>query len=178
MAQKLAMATRGKQVPTHDLCYFAGVLDSDGCISIAKGNAGIQRTKNPRYVFTMNITNTNEDLMKWLVQKLGGSYYASYPGTEKHRITYRWWLNNGGAIWLLRLVEPLLIVKRKQAKIGIDLLENWKTNQGMGAKTSPKEVFRRERCYQKMRRLNQVGPVQPQRLNPVAPAQKQGDAIV
>lgn len=175
MAHKLAMATRGKQgfKPTvRQLCYLAGVMDSDGCFSIGKQRAGIQRTANPRYVFCMNVVNTSEPLMKWLVEKFGGRYsHRRKQMSERHKITYDWYYQNGKALWLLRLIEPHLVVKGAQCRVAIQLLENWKTNQGgVASKTDDAEVARRDACYLAMKALNHFGPVQPQRLSPLAPA--------
>ena len=178
MARALATATRGKQVPAAiKLSYFAGVMDSDGCFAISKMKAGIQRNKNPRYVFTMIVTNTNETMMKWLVRNFGGTYWGRRMLSEKHKQTYNWRFSNGRAIWILEAVRPYLVAKRAQCALAIELLSKWKTNHGMGARTSDKEVARREACYLKMKWLNKTGPVQPQRLNSLAPVQ-QGDAIV
>lgn len=180
MAQNLAMATRGKQRPrARELAYLAGVMDSDGCFSIAKMQPSQRLTlKNPRYVFCMNVVNTSEDLMKWLVEKFGGQYaHRRKQVKENHKVTYDWWFNNGKALWLLKLIEPYLVVKRDRCRVGIDLLENWQTNQsGTASLTPPTEVERREGLYQEMKRLNRLGLVQPQRLSPLAP--HAGDAIV
>lgn len=174
MARELAMATRSKQglrPTTRELCYLAGVIDSDGCLSISKMKAGIQKTKNPRYVFCMNVTNTSEILMKWLVEKFGGFYNHRKQLSERHKITYGWFYTNGKALWLLKLIEPHLVVKGAQCRNAIQFLENWKTNQGgAGSTTDDAEVDRREKCYLRMKSLNRFGPVQPQRLSPLAPA--------
>lgn len=174
MARMLAMATRGKQgfKPTvRALCYLAGVMDSDGSFSIGKQRAGIQRTANPRYTFSMNVVNTSETLMKWLVEKFGGRYsHRRKQMSERHKITYDWWYNNGKALWLLKLIEPYLVIKSAQCRNAIQFIENWKTNQGgVGSKTDDAEVARREACYLQMKLLNRFGPVQPQRLSPLAP---------
>jgi hypothetical protein len=152
MAQKLAMITRGKQGPTtEEICYLAGIIDGEGCISIAKMDAGVQRTKNPRYVLTVNVTNTSEELVKWLVEKFGGHYKNRTGLPENYRQSYDWWYNNGKALWLLELVRPYLIIKGAQADTGIELIRDWKTPRGgQGARTDPAEVERRERVYQKM----------------------------
>ena len=170
MGRKLAMATRDKQVPLTAICYLAGVIDSDGCISISKMRAGRQRTANPRYVLTVNVVNTSESLMVWLVKKFGGRYKVRRKANDLHKTTYDWWYNNGKAIWLLDLIEPFLIVKNRQAKLGIRFIRNWKTNFGRGERLDDNEVQRRESCYLHMKELNRTGTVQLQRLNPLAPA--------
>jgi len=159
MAQHLTMITRGKLNPTtRELCYLAGVLDSDGCISISKMNPGKQRTKNPRYVLTVNVVNTSMDLMHWLVEKFGGRFKPRPIRGINHKIQYDWWFNNGKAAQLLKLVEPYLIVKKEQAHLGINLIYNWVYPKGgRGARTPQNEVKRREKSYLTMKSLNQVG---------------------
>lgn len=160
MGRDIAMLTRGKLNPTtRELCYFAGVLDSDGCISIGKMRAGNQRTSNPRYVLTICVVNTSLALMDWLIEKFGGAVKARRQEKAHHRVTYNWHYNNGKAAGILELVEPYLIVKKEQARIGLDLISEWKTNYGRGAKTDAAEVIRRERLYLEMKRLNQTGLV-------------------
>lgn len=185
MARSLVRAIRGKQRPERDpteveLAYLAGVMDSDGCFSIAKMAAWKQRNANPRYVFCMNVINTSEDLMKWLVERFGGRYSnRRRQMRENHKITFDWYFTNGKALWLLEIIRPYLVVKTKQCDVALDLLKNWKTARGgagIHRLLDPQEVGRRESCYQEMKRLNRLGLVQPQRLNPLAP--QAGDAIV
>jgi len=159
MAQTLATATRGKQDPTtNQLCYLAGVLDSDGCISISKMKAGKQRTKNPRYVLAVTVVNTSKVLMDWLVEKFGGTYKQRKRLSEKHKTTYDWLFSNSKAAGILELVEPYLVSKKGQAQVGIELIRDWVTVHGQGANTPPEEVERRENLFQEMKDLNQRGP--------------------
>ena len=159
MARQLAKTTRGKKDPTiQELCYLAGVMDSDGCFFMGKSKIGTQRIKTPRYVFEMVVTNTSMDLMNWLVEHFGGRIAARQRVSERHKITYNWIVRHGNSLWLLNLLVPLLVVKGGQARVGIDLLGNWKTGNNGGRKTDSKEVARREACFQEMKRLNQTGP--------------------
>lgn len=172
MARTMAMATRGKQGITEvQAAYLAGCFDADGSVSISKCGAGAQGIKNPRYVLRINIVNTSVELMNWLYENFGG-LIKKRPLTdpERHRQTYDWSFDNGKAIDVLELMEPYLIVKKERVQVGIELLRGWKTNHGRGARTGDDEVKRREALYQRMKALNQFGPVQPQRLSPTAPA--------
>jgi hypothetical protein len=176
MARAMAMATRGKQGITEvQVAYLSGCFDADGSVSIAKSKAGTQGIKNPRYVLRVNIVNTSVELMNWLYENFGG-LIKKRPliNPEKHRQTYDWSFDNGKAIDVLELMEPHLIVKKKRVQVAIELLRGWKTNHGQGAKTSAEEVERREALYLQMKALNQFGPVQPQRLSPLAPVLPDG----
>ena len=153
------MATRGKQPKVTELCYLAGILDADGCISISKMKAGQQGTANPRYVLTVNVVNTSLELMEWLVERFGGRYKVRRLQSQNHKATYDWWFNNGKAADLLRLIKPHLRIKQNRAKVGLSLMDGWTRGpRGPGAKTPPEEVERRESHYQEMKALNQFGP--------------------
>lgn len=178
------MATRGKQAPPAknptelEISYLAGLMDADGCIAMSKMIAGPQKTKNHRYAATMNIVNTSPDLMKWLVEKFGGIYRQRRRMSEKHKPTFDWYFNNGKALWILKLIEPFLVVKKERARVVIEFLENRVLPSGFFKRIPDEEAKRREALYQRMKSLNQFGPVQPQRLNSLAPQSQEGDAIV
>ncbi|MFC0268574.1 LAGLIDADG family homing endonuclease [Kushneria aurantia] len=159
MAQKLAMATRGKQDQTAiQISYLAGILDADGSISISKMKAGAQRTTAPRYVLTINVVNTSRELMEWLVEAFSGRYKVRRKAQGNHRATYDWWFNNGKALPLLKTVEPYLLIKKERVLLAIEFLEGWVTiHGGRGSKTPVEEVERREAFYQKMKQLNRTG---------------------
>lgn len=159
MARSLAKATRGKlSLRATEKAYLAGVIDSDGCISISKMKARTHGATNARYVLTINVVNTSETLMRWLVERFGGRYKVRRRASEKHRATFDWWFNNAKAADLLKTIERHLLVKGEQAAVGIELIRGWRTNHGRGATTSPDEVERRERLYLRMRGLNRTGP--------------------
>jgi len=165
MGRNVATLTRGKLNPTvTQTAYLAGVIDSDGCIAVSKMHEGMKsysnfRYKNPRYVLTLNITNTSEELMEWLLREFGGNCKARRKEKAHHKITYGWHYNNGKAAEILKLVEPYLIVRKKQAQLAIDLISGWKTEFGRGALLKPDEVERREKAYLEMKRLNRTGLV-------------------
>lgn len=174
MSRALAMATRGKQGITEvQASYLAGCFDADGSVSISKAKTGTQGIKNPRYVLRINIVNTSLDLMNWLYENFGG-LIKKRPLIDpaRHKQTYDWSFDNGKAIDVLELMEPYLIVKKSRVQLGLELLRGWKTNHGQGAKTDESEIARREDCYQRMKFLNQFGPVQPQRLSLLAPTEE------
>ncbi|MGE5524337.1 MAG: hypothetical protein ACM3SS_11525 [Rhodospirillaceae bacterium] len=177
MARPLAMATRGKQTFKREhIIYLAGVVDSDGSISISKNlPATIKNAptlKNPRYVLHLAVVNTSKDLMEWLVSTFGGVYRPrKMQRPDKQRVTYDWRFNNGKALPLLEALKPYLIVKKERAQVGIDLLRGWTTTVGgMGAQTTPEEVARRDELWALMKEMNRQGVVQPQRLSPLTPA--------
>lgn len=162
MAQVLVKTTRGKVTLTAtEVSYMAGVVDSDGCISIGKMKGRynkVQRNVNPRYVLALIVTNTDENLMNWLVKKFEGRMKSRKKVKSNHKTTWNWTLDHGKALHVLRLIKPYLIVKKEQAKTGIELIEKWVSPKGgLGSMTPPEEVSRRESLYQTMKVLNQTG---------------------
>lgn len=180
MARSLAKATRGKLNPsTEALAYFAGVLDSDGCIAVSKMKPGQQRTKNPRYVLGVIVTNTSPVLMDWLVENFGGTYKARKKAEPHHKVTYTWQRTNGYCVDLLKLVAPHLLIKQDRALLGIELIEGWVTqHNGPGTKTPPEEVARREAIWAKMSELNQFGDAAATTKSLGSCGSAQDDAIV
>lgn len=164
------MEIRGKQETSqNDLAYLAGIMDSDGCISISKWPAMGNRTD--RYVLELTVVNTSETLMRWLVEKWGGWYKSRRRVSEKHKETFDWKFTNNRAVEILEQILPYLVVKSAQAKNGMAFVkENTHKSKGQGGKLGSEEIARREYHYQTMKALNKFGPVQPQRLNSSAPA--------
>ena len=162
--RKIATITRGKLSPTtNQIAYLAGVIDSDGCIAITKARKTAlmrrtQRIVNPRYVLRITITNTSMKLMDWLVENFGGTLRRKGRAKVIHKVAYDWIYDNGKAIFILELIKPFLIVKQKQAELGISFIENWEYPKGgQGSRVPVAEVERREKCWKAMRELNQVG---------------------
>lgn len=179
MAQVLVMATRGKvTLATEEKSYMAGIVDSDGCISIGKMRGRYNKTQrivNPRYVLQLVVTNCSVDLMNWLTKKFYGRIHHRKSKNPNTKQCYNWMQDHGKALHTLRMIRPYLIVKDRQADIGIELIEKWVTTiGGQGAFTPPEEVDRRESLYQAMKILNHRGKDHPQRLSPTAPVWLQG----
>jgi hypothetical protein len=168
------MKTRGKQSKL-ELSYLAGMIDADGHIGIVKSKIVPGKYNTPAYTLRVNVTNTDKGLRDWLIGRFGGTVTC-----RKHRAglnwkpTYDWHYHNAKGAALLELIFPYLVIKDRQARLAIELYSGWvKDNTG----TPQKEVERREELYKKFKQLNQVGIVQPERLNPEAP-QVEDEAIV
>lgn len=160
------METRRKQ----SIAYLAGVVDSDGYIGITKAKPYPGNTKNPQYSLTVNVTNTSKVMMDWLVENFGGRVYnRKMPTDANWKQCYNWVVMFQNAREVLELIEPYLVVKRKQALLGIELMRDWVTNN---KGTPPEEVARRERLYREFKELNATGLVQRERLNPEAPSEE------
>lgn len=161
------------------LHYLAGVIDSDGCITINKFYDPKHPNRSPRYVLSIIVVNTSIRLMNWLADNFGGTFKERKKISEHHKTTYHWQFTNSKAAHLLALIKPYLVEKFDRAANAIDFIEGGDRFTPRGSTAlSEEELARREAHYQVGKMLNQSGIVQPQRLNSKAPTGLSDDAIV
>lgn len=166
-------------VSSETLAYLAGVVDSDGCISINKFYDPKHPTRSPRYVLNIVVVNTSLRLMNWLADNFGGTFKERRKVSEAHKTTYSWQYTNSKAASLLELIHPYLVEKFDRASNGIAFIREGRGLLRAGSLPVPtEELERREVHYQIGKMLNQTGPVQPQRLNLETPSGEKDDAIV
>src|SRR3990167_2578066 len=106
--------------------YLAGIIDGEGCISIHKQLGTRQLRK--RHILYIHIANTDEKLMQYLLNKVGGNV-SRRQVKKKWKISRVWRIGDNKAKELLKQVYPYLILKRKQAKIGFELRETYNNNE-------------------------------------------------
>jgi len=94
--------------------YLAGMLDADGSIIM------MRRERNDKIFYDtfIQVTNTNKDLMDWLVENFGG-YYRDETKYKKNEVLthkkpiYSWRLQRTrDLVPILKLVIPYLIIKK------------------------------------------------------------------
>jgi hypothetical protein len=94
---------------------MAGLFDAEGCCTI---NSAFRKKSNCRG-FTAQIifTNTNLQLMKWVVKHFGGAI-KKRKLISGSRQAYDWKVTNQKhALFFLSLIEPFLVVKKGEANI-------------------------------------------------------------
>jgi hypothetical protein len=141
----------------HNWPYLAGLIDGEGCFS-AWGYWNDSRTDcKPywQYSCRANVTNTNLQLMKWLVKHFGGGYRLAREATAQHKARYEWRPKGKNNLKTLLLSTiPYLVAKKEQAK----LLLEW-----VGLDYGSQE--RRTQIIKQLNILNQKGPVETDTLN-------------
>lgn len=102
---------------TQDIAYLAGIIDGEGCVSVAINK------KNGRnyYRLTLDITNTNDNLMQWIQGIFGGIVRTSYARSENRTNLHSWTASGNQAQVLIKLVLPYLKVKLEQAKLALEM---------------------------------------------------------
>jgi hypothetical protein len=152
--------------------YLAGLIDGEGCFSAWRYWNANRTDCKPywQYSCRATITNTNLQLMKWLVSHFGGDYRCPREATEKHKARFEWRPKGKANLKTLLLsVLPYLVIKREQA---ILLLE-W-IDLGYG------QAERRLEIITKLNTLNQKGSVETDTLNGETPkiqSEHDGDTV-
>ena len=148
------MRTRTKFKTNHQtwqLAYLAGIIDGEGCIYLGH----IKRGEDLVWHSVMKVTNCDLDLITWLENVFGGCTSKHGRWTSKKaffRPVYGW--NATGAMldYLLPLIRPYLVIKKKQCDV---MLEYRKTSKcGGPLKLTPEINQKRIECMLQMRQLN------------------------
>ena len=143
------------KIPLEKLCYFAGLLDGEGCVRIAKLPSQSNKHKYD-YRGSIQIGMTDERALKWVKANIGGNYYKGKNKTAKSKLCYNWAMQQVTAMPLLKCLAPYLIVKKEQAICYIQFAET--LNRNCGCKGLSFEIVAyREKLYQRMRKLNKKG---------------------
>lgn len=139
---------------------MAGIIDSDGSISLSKVN---KKRKNPSYFTLIQLTwianDKNLAVLEKIKTEFGGNVYkiARKPTSfnSKYKHTYKWMINNHNAIPFLERVKPFLLLKKEQAQICIDFHNEIQKNKYSRTNKIPKEEFeRRDKIHEQMKSLN------------------------
>lgn len=145
------------KIPIEHLCYFAGLLDGEGCIRIGKTKS--QNSKH-RYDYRayIQIGMTDENPLIWVTKNIGGSYSEGKAKTVKSKICYNWVMNPIEAADILTQILPYLIVKKKQAKLFIKYATVTCSGKPPGIKGLPKKIVAlRAKMWCQMKILNKKG---------------------
>lgn len=151
------MGIRGKGVNLNkvQIAYIAGIIDGEGHISITRNKSNTCK-RGYRHRVQIAVTNSEVKLMNLLKSWFDG-HIAEVKMDENHyyqKQCYSWrtWAVNE-QLEFLKNIEPYLFLKRKQAQICINFLENG----GLGYKgvgVSDQEWNRREQLCKEIQKYN------------------------
>jgi len=104
-----------------DLAYVAGIVDGEGCISIAHNT----RPGHKYPSFELRVTVTSTDL--WLCQMLrmgfAGRIASKSLETSRRLPCWYWSIERAHAAEFLKLILPYLHIKKPQAELAIQFQE-------------------------------------------------------
>lgn len=133
--------------------YLAGLIDGEGCIHIShKAGSG-------KYDWRLTITNTDESILRWAQEHLGGLFYThkwqyDHPNWKiRHDLIF----TNTKARGIVAAVMPYLVIKRPQAKLMLDYYNRLMSSSG--THITEEMAAKREEIFQQMRILNQKGRI-------------------
>lgn len=139
--------------------YIAGLFDGEGTFTISKG----RRKGYPDYSFEeIYITNSNKEVMDWLVGNFGGSVRITRYGDKKKnwKDVYKWFLPAKERKNFIENIVQFLIIKKKQAHLLLEFLSLIEAQNGKirGIKgLTNAERLQRENILTQIRTLNRRG---------------------
>lgn len=144
------------------LSYLAGVIDSDGYLSIKRSTYNIRKmgdSNNPHYFERIGLKQTQPEVVNIIFNLFDGYKNIQKPNTKNGKSLYGIQLTNLKAHKFLKAIYPYLILKKKQAKILLNLRKSLSEKRGgIGNKgkrcVSKKQIDFREKLRQEVFSLN------------------------
>lgn len=121
-----------KNQPETEISYLAGIIDGEGSIYIGNFSSN-PKTGTLHYQTNIEVTNTDEKLISWLIEKFGGrmnKYTAKQTPKNSRKAVFRWIASGETLTYLCQILLPYLIIKKRQCEI---MIEMRKTFNGTGA---------------------------------------------
>ncbi len=102
---------------TIDLAYLAGVVDSDGCITIGVDQSPRPEKNAPRFFQLIAVRQCDPEAVHLAQELFGGRITVGKPGSLRGRPSHDWVVANRKACAVAKALLPYLRIKRKQAEI-------------------------------------------------------------
>lgn len=146
------------------LAYMAGLVDGEGCLTIARQNR--KERKNPSFKTSVTVSNTDRRLVDIFKEHFGGCIYE----TKDKRVSkgwansFTWHCTAGNSRIFLKAILPYLIAKKQQAILILEFQEMQSKyvrksfGQGLGTKgLNEQDIANREYYHNAVRSLNLKG---------------------
>lgn len=140
-----------------ELGYLAGLIDGEGSISIIrhleKSSSGIRHL---RHRLILIITNSNENMMKWITDRFRGRIHHIVKPTGT--IVYTWHCGDYALEEILGVTSPYMVSKKPQAELALAFRKGFYWSHGgdqrQSTHVSPEQINHRDRCWEQMAALN------------------------
>ena len=136
------------------LSYLAGIIDSDGCISITKVRPnGLNKTC--RHFLVVSIQMQEKRVIDFLAKKFDRNVIRHKKRGHQKRDSFRVTWQAINAMELLKKVKPYLIGKKDQADIAIQFQNHISSinRRGRGKRISKEEIIKRDKFHQEISQL-------------------------
>ncbi len=96
------------------LSYFAGLIDADGTIAIARNKYYEERFGGFYGIVYLSLTNSDGRLISDVLEQFGGSLDQVYHAA------YQWRIYGRPAVDIIKKILPYLRIKREEANVAIE----------------------------------------------------------
>ena len=152
------------------LAYLAGVIDSDGYISIKRSTYGqrvLGKNWNPQYQERVGIKQVSPVVIDLLKETFGGYRGTEKPSARNGQPLHIWQGTNRIGAQALIALRPYLRIKAAQADIALRLRAS-KNSPAARLRGSPAKrkqaatvIAERERLFNEVKALNDTRPQRP-----------------
>ena len=150
-----------KQYTIAQIAYLAGIVDGEGSIYIGNFSCN-PKDGTPYYQTNIEVTNTDENLITWLMENIGGrknKYTFKQTPINSRRPVYRWIASGELLTDLCHLLLPYLVIKKRQCEIMIEMRKTFDETRARKGKSCSQplseEVLKlRRKYFDEMRSLH------------------------
>lgn len=133
--------------------YLAGLIDGEGCIDIHQNNYLTSEHKFETYNLRVRVGMSTEEPIKSVQSWFGGG--VNIINIRGHSSQFSLWWSGDKAMEILEAILPFLILKKKQAELGISFRAFFHAHHGYGCGGTPTNIVEKRReFYQQMKQLN------------------------
>ena len=134
--------------------YLAAMVDAEGTITITRR----ELSRKEAYALKVTIYSTNQALLWTIRSHFGGHVTRARHATDQHAEAWTLYWDHAAAGEVVRIIQPMLIVKTGQAAIALEF-QDIVSAINPGRAGIPKETLDRLRSLKdKINRLNLKGP--------------------
>lgn len=138
------------------LAYLAGLFDGEGSIVITLVKPGkSNRLKTPSHRLDIGITNTNKDILDWLIETLGGCLCKGKV-CSGDKPCWMWRISCQEAKTFLMAIRPFMRIKHLQADLAIEFQIQREGSPG-NYRPTMEQVIARDKYRVKISDLNSRG---------------------
>lgn len=150
-----------KQYTLTQIAYLAGIIDGEGSIYIGNFSSN-PKTGTEYYQTNIEVTNTDENLINWLLENIGGrksKYTQKQTPKNSRRDVYKWIVSGDLLTHLCLLLLPYVIIKKRQCEIMIEMRKTFEKTRickgKQGVQPIDTEVLQlRKKYFDEMRSLH------------------------
>lgn len=140
-----------------DLCWAAGVVDGEGCITISRQRGGAGGRINVHHRLYLKVTMGHKPTVERLRSILGVGSIQEQRSTKGHNTAWSLWIGGNQAADTIRRLRPFLFTKSAEADVALEfavLPRHLVGGRDDNRKRLPASLIaKRESCFERLRDL-------------------------